>query len=319
MNKDKPIIQRAVDLALADVHGGRIEEQSPTRLRLAGESVGAYRLAMGWPLTADQSAQVAAELKDERERAGRPARQAVADSGRRYAILNDTSAAIEPLVYLHDMNTRLDVVGLTPDQARDVGHGLVEGARRADPAGELRVRELNGLVLAELEFAHRIIGALVASHLTVAQIDAAEAILMADPRAHDVGDGLSRYHERGDMIRKAGGNAELFRQAGEAVSRASQRQGMAERALAHAPTGAKWLFIAKGDAGDPASLTWCKDDAAVTDAVGAAMFCTSGGYDWRNDADHADQVKGTAESLIEDGFVDFEGDPGLELIRLARD
>lgn len=329
----------------------------------------------------------------------------------RYAILNDSSADMEPLVYLRDMNLApngRDVVSLTPSQARDVGQGLIEGARRADPAGELRIRDLNGLVLAELEFAHRIIGALVASSLTVDQIAKAEDMLAADPRAHDVGDGLVRYHERGDLIRKAGGNAELFRKPGPEYTeraRLAERLARAERALFRAgfadhggaewrpPVGdqppfdiidalrdmitaratplklaesttiataiellskprravsfaqstgdrdtvkdatgdrrfwpihddqatAKWLFVAKGDAGDPASLTWCADDAAVTDAVGAAMFCDVGGYDWREDTDHADQVKGTAESLIEDGFVDFEGDPGLMLIRLRDD
>jgi hypothetical protein len=94
----------------------------------------------------------------------------------------------------------------------------------------------------------------------------------------------------------------------------------AEAFLAAAPSAvapqeqARFLFVAMDDNGF-GHPEFCRDEAAVRDAVGRSMFFSYNPATM--DADHLAQVQGTTDELIEDGFIRFEGDPGFTLYRLA--
>lgn len=77
--------------------------------------------------------------------------------------------------------------------------------------------------------------------------------------------------------------------------------------------GAKFLLVAMDDdrCGNP---FFCEDEAAVSKALLPLMFFLQEGETL--DADHTEQFKGNLESLLEDGFLQFEGDPSIYLYRL---
>jgi hypothetical protein len=72
-----------------------------------------------------------------------------------------------------------------------------------------------------------------------------------------------------------------------------------------------FLFVAKDEDGC-GRPKFCVDRAAVVEAVRENMFCPSDNLD----ADEIEQCEGVADSLIADGYYDFEGDPGFTLCRL---
>lgn len=72
-----------------------------------------------------------------------------------------------------------------------------------------------------------------------------------------------------------------------------------------------YLFIAMDDdgCGNP---EFCHDRAAVLEAVKRSCFSNPESLD----DDHLKQCEGMTDSLIEDGFITFEGDPPLHLYKL---
>ena len=74
------------------------------------------------------------------------------------------------------------------------------------------------------------------------------------------------------------------------------------------------LFVAMDD-DKRAHLTWCADEAAVRDAVKGAMFFLHDGEELS--PDHAEQLDGSVDELLDSGALTFEGDPPLYLYRVA--
>lgn len=77
---------------------------------------------------------------------------------------------------------------------------------------------------------------------------------------------------------------------------------------------ARFLFVAMDD-DKQAHLTWCADEAAVHEAVKAAMFWLHEGE--QLDADHAEQLDGSVAELLDSGSLTFEGDAPLYLYRVG--
>jgi len=75
----------------------------------------------------------------------------------------------------------------------------------------------------------------------------------------------------------------------------------------------RFLLVSMDDDGKGWPV-FCKDEAAVSAALLPLMFFLQDGETL--DADHAEQFKGNLESLLEDGFLNFEGDPSIHLYRL---
>jgi hypothetical protein len=70
------------------------------------------------------------------------------------------------------------------------------------------------------------------------------------------------------------------------------------------------LLIAHGEADAPVGLTWCADRNAVLRAVKAAVWFQP------EDADE-EEAQGITETLFEHGWMRFEGDPPLQLLKIA--
>jgi DNA-binding transcriptional MocR family regulator len=74
--------------------------------------------------------------------------------------------------------------------------------------------------------------------------------------------------------------------------------------------GAKFLVVVMDNDGF-AHLAYCADEVAVEKTVRDAMFSKG-----RLDPDQLEEVKGITADLIEEEFINFEGDPGIHLYRL---
>lgn len=76
-----------------------------------------------------------------------------------------------------------------------------------------------------------------------------------------------------------------------------------------------WLYIGLLDGDGPVRLAYCADEDAVRNAVRDDMFFVSD----EGQLAESDEaiVAETAEDLVREGFVSFEGDPGLRLYRVA--
>ena len=75
----------------------------------------------------------------------------------------------------------------------------------------------------------------------------------------------------------------------------------------------RFLMVAMDDdgCGNP---VFCIDEAAVRDALLPLMFFLMPGETL--DAEHQEQFDANVAALLEDGFLTFEGDPGIHLYRL---
>lgn len=80
-------------------------------------------------------------------------------------------------------------------------------------------------------------------------------------------------------------------------------------ALFATDTPAKYLVVAMDDDGN-GNPHYCADEAAVEEVVTNLMFSDPGDYEKETGKLHA-------ADLIEEGFINFEGDPGIHLYRLA--
>jgi hypothetical protein len=76
---------------------------------------------------------------------------------------------------------------------------------------------------------------------------------------------------------------------------------------------AQFLLIAMDDEGT-GHPTFCKDEDAVRAALLTLMFFLREGETL--DADHQEQFDANLATLLEDGSLSFEGDPGIHLYRL---
>lgn len=82
-----------------------------------------------------------------------------------------------------------------------------------------------------------------------------------------------------------------------------------------AQPAAPFLFIAMDD-DKRASVTWCANEAAVREAAKRSMFWLQPGEELS--AEHANELDGCVEELLDSGGVNFEGDPPLYLYRVGR-
>lgn len=73
---------------------------------------------------------------------------------------------------------------------------------------------------------------------------------------------------------------------------------------------APWLLIVHGEQQEPATLVPCTD---VMEAVKQSMFFLQPGEEL--DAEHMDELRGVVGVLMESGWMRFEGDPPLQLVR----
>jgi hypothetical protein len=80
-----------------------------------------------------------------------------------------------------------------------------------------------------------------------------------------------------------------------------------------AEDAARFLLVAMDDdgCGNP---TFCRDEAAVRDALLPLLFFVPPGETLSED--HQEQFEANLAVLLEDGFLNFEGDPGITLYRL---
>ena len=75
----------------------------------------------------------------------------------------------------------------------------------------------------------------------------------------------------------------------------------------------KFLLVAMDDDGC-GTPTFCMDEAAVSNALLPLLFFIQAGEVLSED--HAEQFKANLEALLEDGHLQFEGDPSIYLYRL---
>lgn len=98
-----------------------------------------------------------------------------------------------------------------------------------------------------------------------------------------------------------------------AAMRDSQSSNFAKRATPPAITSAdaQFLVVSMDDDGE-AHPTYCADEEAVRQAVKGCVFACDD-----LDADELSQLDGMTAVLLEEKFLNFEGDPGIHLYRLA--
>lgn len=104
-------------------------------------------------------------------------------------------------------------------------------------------------------------------------------------------------------------------EAGDAIREAVRAALAAQQApVAPAEPVAPFLFVQMDD-DKKAHVTWCHGEAAVRECVKHAMFFLREGEELS--ADHAEQLDGSVEELMDSGALTFEGDAPLFLYRMG--
>jgi hypothetical protein len=74
-----------------------------------------------------------------------------------------------------------------------------------------------------------------------------------------------------------------------------------------------YLFVAETDDRTHV-LTWCDNEAEILEAVIGVCYFVPEGEEL--DPEDLETCKAHVAALLEDGFVNFEGDPGLQLLKI---
>lgn len=121
-------------------------------------------------------------------------------------------------------------------------------------------------------------------------------------------------HDIGHMVNAQPDGQHGYRLIHDALSAVCSALAQPKPSVPSVEPSAPFLFVQMDD-DNTAHLTWCRDAAAVHEAVKGAMFFSHDGAEL--DADHTEQLAGSVEELMDSGALTFEGDPPLYLYRVS--